>query len=128
LPLQASVSARRPEEGRAFLAVEPLIFTLRGQRTIPVADFRVYRTERIRLELPMASDAKPGEARLLDKTGKPLAVPVGVTERQDATNGLRWLVADVNPAPLGPGDYVIELSATLGSKSDVVVTAVRILS
>jgi VWFA-related protein len=128
LPLQASVSARRPEEGRAFLAVEPLVFTVRGQRTFPIADFRVYRTERIRLELPLAADAKPGEARLLDKTGKPLSVPVGVSERQDTANGLRWLVADINPAPLGPGDYVVELSATLGSKSDVVVTAVRILS
>jgi VWFA-related protein len=128
LPLQASVSARRPEEGRAFLAVEPLVFTLRGQRTIPIAGFRVYRTERIRLELPLASDAKPGDARLLDRTGKPLSVPVVVSERDDAAEGLRWLVADVNPAPLGPGDYVVELSATLGSKSDVVVTAVRILS
>jgi hypothetical protein len=88
----------------------------------------VYRTERIRLELPLAPDAKPGDARLLDKTGKPLSVPVVLSERNDAAEGLRWLVADVNPAPLGPGDYVIELSATLGSKSDVVVTAVRILS
>jgi VWFA-related protein len=128
LPLQASVSARRPEEGRAFLAVEPLVFTLRGQRTIPIAGFRVYRTERIRLELPLASDARPGDARLLDRTGKPLSVPVVISERNDAADGLRWLVADVNPAPLGPGDYVVELSATLGSKSDVVVTAVRILS
>ena len=128
LPLQASVSARRPEEGRAFLAVEPLVFTLRGQRTIPIASFRVYRTERIRLELPLASDAKPGDARLLDRTGKPLSVPVVLSERNDAAEGLRWLVADVNPAPLGPGDYVVELSATLGSKSDVVVTAVRIIS
>jgi hypothetical protein len=127
-PLLASVAARLPDEGQAFLATEPLVSTVRGPRVLPIAGFRVYRTERIRLELPIAPDSKPGAARLLDRTGKPLSIPVRVTERKDDGDALRWLVADLNPAPLGAGDYVIELSATLGPRTDVVVTAIRILS
>ena len=69
--------------------------------------------------------AKTGEARLLDRSGKPIGVTVGVSERADA--GIRWLVADLNPAPLGAGDYVVELSADRDGRRDVIVTAIRIV-
>jgi VWFA-related protein len=125
LPLTAAASAPSPAEG-AFLAEAPMLFAVRGNAApSPIASFRVFRTERLRLEVPLAERAKPGEARLLDRAGKPLGVTVAVSERADA--GIRWLVADLNPAPLGAGDYVVELSAERDGRRDVVVTAVRIV-
>ena len=91
---------------------------------MPIASFRAFRTERIRLELPLAETARTGEARLLDRAGKPIGVAVVVSER---TDGIRWLVADLNPAPLGAGDYVVELSAERNGRRDVVLTAIRIV-
>jgi VWFA-related protein len=125
LPLTAAASVPAPVDG-AFLADAPLLFTLRGNTApSPLASFRLFRTERLRLELPISATSKAGEARLLDRSGKPIGVTVAVTERTDA--GTRWLVADLNPAPLGAGDYVVELSAERDGRRDVVVTAVRIV-
>ena len=72
-------------------------------------DPRFRRIERLRIELP-ARDTAPATARLLDRRGEPLAVPVGVTERVDASTGTRWTVLDVTLAPLAIGDYVIEVT------------------
>ncbi len=125
LPLSAAASASPPGDG-ALLADAPLLFSLRGNAApVPIASFRVFRTEKIRLELALAEAAGSTEARLLDRTGKPLGVAVAVSERTDA--GIRWLVADLNPAPLATGDYVVELSAERDGRRDVVVTAIRIV-
>jgi VWFA-related protein len=125
LPLSAAASTAPPVDG-AFLADAPLLFTLRGNAApLPLASFKIFRTERLRLELPLAETARPGEARLLDRTGKPIAITVAITERTD--DGTRWLVADLNPAPLGAGDYVVELSAERNGRRDLVITAVRIV-
>ncbi len=125
LPLSAAVSASPPGNG-ALLADAPLLFSLRGNAPpVPIASFRVSRTSKIRLELPIADTAGSAGARLLDRAGKPLPVVVAVSERTDA--GIRWLVADLNPAPLGAGDYVVELSAERDGRRDVVVTAIRIV-
>jgi hypothetical protein len=51
-------------------------------------------------------------ARLLSRTGQPLAIPVAVTERE--TDGRKVVAADLNLAPLSAGDYVIEL--TVGTR------------
>jgi len=48
-------------------------------------------------------------ARLLDRTGKPLAVPVNVATRDD-NDGTRWQTAQLALAPLAPADYIIELT------------------
>jgi len=80
-----------------------------GNQPMPTADLRFRRTERISLEIPTpSSDA--GSARLLDRLGKPLAIPVTTTVHEDA-NGVRWRTAQLALAPLGPGDYVLELTA-----------------
>jgi VWFA-related protein len=124
-PLTAAISAATPPDG-AFLADTPLVFRLRGNAApMPVASFRIFRTERLRLELPLAEASRPGEARLLDRTGKPLGLTPAVSERVDAA--ARWLVADLNPAPLAAGDYVVELSAERTGKRDVVLTAIRVV-
>jgi len=77
-----------------------------GSVLVQTADPRFRRTEQLRLELPTSSDA-PAAARMLDRTGAPLQVPVDVSVRQE--NGVRWIVADLLLTPLAPGDYAIEV-------------------
>jgi hypothetical protein len=80
-----------------------------GNKDTPTADLRFRRSEQIRVELPAIS-SDPVTARLLDRTGKPLAVPVAAAARDDG-DGSRWWTAGLALAPLAPGDYVIELSS-----------------
>jgi hypothetical protein len=79
-----------------------------GPQFVRTADPRFQRSDRLRLEL--ATDTNMATARLLDRLGKALQVPVQVSERADA-EGIRWIVADVTLAPLAPGDYAIEVTA-----------------
>jgi hypothetical protein len=76
---------------------------------MPTADLRFRRSERLRVEVPSAADV--AGARLLDRVGKPLAIPVAAASRTDA-EGTRWATAELALAPLAPGDYVVEVSAT----------------
>jgi VWFA-related protein len=72
------------------------------------ADPRFLRSERLRLEhaTTLTGAAK---ARMLDRNGNPLHVPVQVTEREDTAGGFRWIVVDASLAPFAPGDYAIEV-------------------
>jgi VWFA-related protein len=78
-----------------------------GVRYLATADPRFHRTDRLRLEYPTVAAGTP-TARLLDRSGSALPVPVTVSERSDAA-GFRWLVVDAVVAPLAPGDYAVEL-------------------
>lgn len=80
-----------------------------GNRLVPAPTFAVSRTERVRVELPLDASAKPGTARLLDRAGQPLQVPVTIGERTDPDANQRWATADLSLAPLAPSDYVVEL-------------------
>jgi VWFA-related protein len=88
------------------------IWLRRGPSTLnkdtPTADLRFRRNEQAIVEVP-APTSSPVTARLLDRSGKPLSVPVSATVRDDP-DGLHWQRAQLTLAPLGPGDYVIELS------------------
>ena len=105
-------------------AVGEAVMWRRGQSTGPkyvkTADPRFQRSDRMRLEF--ATNANGATARLLDRAGKTLQVPVQVTERTD-TDGIRWIVADVTLAPLAASDYAIEVNAGGGSQ----VTGFRII-
>lgn len=83
-----------------------------GPRHLRTADARFSRNERIRLELPTTV---PGTAaaRMLDRAGQALQVPVQVSARPDDSGEFRWIVADAVLAPLAPGQYTIEV--TLGA-------------
>lgn len=87
------------------------IFTRRGpstaNREVPTSDLRFRRSEQLRLEIANPADAA-FTGRLLDRTGKPLAVPVTMTVRDDP-DGSRWQVAQISLAPLAPADYLIEV-------------------
>ncbi len=79
-----------------------------GNREVPTADLRFRRSEQVKVEIPTVA-TEAGQARLLDRTGKALSVPVASAIRNDG-DGSRWMTAQLALAPLAPGDYVIELS------------------
>jgi VWFA-related protein len=110
-------------------SVQSLVFR-RGPTTAnrwrPAADFRFSRTERLRVDIPVGADAKPAGGRLLDKSGNPLAVPVTVAERTDDATPQRWLTGELTLAPLAPGDYVVEITASATSGEQKTLTAVRV--
>jgi hypothetical protein len=79
-----------------------------GREYRRTADQRFQRSERLRLELA-STDPAPAHARLLDRTGAPLPVPVTIARRPDPEAELTWIVADLSLAPLAPGDYAVEV-------------------
>jgi hypothetical protein len=87
-----------------------------GPRHLVTADPRFTRNDRIRLEVPTTVQGT-ATARMLDRLGKPMQVPVVISERADPSGSFRWLVADATLAPLAPGDYGIEV--TLGAARQV---------
>jgi VWFA-related protein len=93
-----------------------------GTQPVPTADPRFRRNERLRLELPAAS-VQTVMARLLDRNGALLPVPVTVSGRPDDSGAFHWVILDVVLAPLAPGDYVVEASQGESSR----VTAFRIV-
>jgi VWFA-related protein len=104
LPPAMSSAGPSSSSGAVFVRRGPLT----GNKEIPTADMRFRRSERIRVEVPSATAATG--ARLLDRTGKPMAVPVAANTRNDA-DGSRWATAELALAPLAAGDYVIEVMA-----------------
>jgi hypothetical protein len=71
------------------------------------ADARFPRSDRIRVEMPTRSTSTAA-ARMLDRLGNPIQIPVQVSDRPDATNQFRWIVVDAALAALAPGEYAIE--------------------
>ncbi|HUU34907.1 MAG TPA: VWA domain-containing protein [Vicinamibacterales bacterium] len=98
-----------------------------GRLYVPTADPRYRRTERIRLETPLLAQRATVTARLLNRAGQPLAVPVTLTLRMDEVRQLTMSVAEVGLAPLAPGEYVVEVTATDGATTETVTYAVRLV-
>jgi len=84
------------------------------------------RSDRVRLEVEAASDSPPWIGVILDRNGTKTAVPVTTGERTDNGSGQRWLTADVTLAALGAGDYVIELTSTVGTEQRRTLVAIRV--
>jgi hypothetical protein len=93
----------------------------------PAASRRFMRTERLHVEVP----ASPGDnllsARLLDKAGQPLSLPLTTGERLDQPTNQRWLTADLTLAPLAMGDYAIETTITTAAGQRKAISAFRIV-
>jgi hypothetical protein len=113
----------------ARVAGDPVVLH-RGPSTgnqVQVAEGRIFpRSERLRMEIEAAADAPLWTGVLLDRNGTKTAVPVVVGERTDAATGQRWLTADITLAPLGPGDYVVELSSVKGADTRKSLVAIRV--
>lgn len=92
----------------------------------PASDSRYRRTERVTLEAPLAEGATIAGARILDRAGTALDVPVATRERIDE-HGTRWLVASLQLAPFTDGDYVIEMEAGKDSERARKLFAIRVV-
>jgi VWFA-related protein len=124
----------RPAEARperpatAPVAGEPVIFR-RGPTTGNVLQKwtgrEFSRTERLHIEM-LPGEASGWTGALLDRTGKTLPVPVTTGERTDAATGQRWLIADLTLAPLGAGDYAIELTVQRAGEPVKILKAIHV--
>ncbi len=98
-----------------------------GNRLQPAASRRFTRTERVHVEIPASTGDALSVARLLDKTGQPLSLPVTIGERVDQSTNQRWLTADLTLAPLAMGDYAIETATTSPAGARKQISAFRIV-
>jgi VWFA-related protein len=115
------------ERGKDAILGAPIAFRAAATAAAalrPIAAFHFRRTERIRVEWPTLTAIDSHEARLLDRKGQPLQVPIVVTTRESA--GSTVLAADLNLAPLSIGDYLIELTAKAGSAVERKLIAIRV--
>jgi hypothetical protein len=126
-----AIDAAPRTSGRAPIrdAGEPLVFH-RGPSTgnqLQPSPGRVFpRSDRIHLELEAVANSPVWSGVLLDRNGNKTAVPITAGERTDAATAQRWLTADVTLAPLGAGDYVIELTVTRGTDSRKTLVGIRV--
>ena len=105
---------------------DPMSYRGIARALTPAADGRYRRTERATIEPTLAPGAAPVGARLLDKAGTPLNIPVETRERVDAA-GTRWMVATLPLAPFTDGDYVIELEAMKDGERERRLFAMRVV-
>jgi VWFA-related protein len=109
----AAIASRRgPGTGRLFQ---------------PTADPRFRRTERLVVETPLLASDATVSARLLNRLGQPMAVPVTLAERIDESLQLRVSLAELALAPLAPGEYVVEVTATKGTATSTVSYGFRVV-
>jgi VWFA-related protein len=98
-----------------------------GLSYIGTADPRFRRTERLRLEVPVADASFTATGRVLTREGQPLPIVATMSSRTDAANGQTVAVADVSLAPLAAGDYVAEVAITKDGKTEAVSYGFRIV-
>jgi hypothetical protein len=108
----ATASRRGPGTGRLFM---------------PTADPRFRRTERLVVETPLVTSGATVAARLLNRAGQPMAVPVTLSERLDESLQLRVAIAEVALAPLAPGEYIVEMTASGGGNTSNVSYGFRVI-
>jgi VWFA-related protein len=129
LPMQVTTFAIVPAEG-VEIGTGGLA-SRRGPSTglayIPTADPRFRRTERLRVEVPLAGDGFTGTGRLLTREGQATPLLVTYSSRSDETTKQQFAVADVTLAPLAAGEYVLELSLTKDGKTEIVSYGFRVI-
>jgi VWFA-related protein len=129
VPLQvttfATVPAETAEIGTGLLA------SRRGPSTglayVGTADPRFRRTERLRVEVPLASDGFTATGRLLTREGQATPLVVAFSTRTDASTQQQFGVADLALAPLAGGEYVLELALLKNGKTETVSYGFRVI-
>ncbi len=96
-----------------------------GNAFQPTADVRFRKAERLRADFPLAAACDSPAARLLDRKGQLLAVPVTTSLREQA--GARFAGAEVTLAPLAQGDYLLEVTARRGDAVEKTLIAFRVV-
>lgn len=93
---------------------------------VPVAGYQFRRTERVHVEFPVRAALDARSVRVLGRTGDPVTVTATATEIE--REGRTTLAVDVLLAPLAPGDYVIEVTAGAGGKTETRLVGIRVVS
>ena len=83
-----------------------------ANKEVPAADLRFRRSERLSVDVPTPT-ADAIAARLLDRNGNAVPIPITGTVRDDP-DGSRWQSVELALAPLAPGDYLVDLAAGTG--------------
>jgi VWFA-related protein len=116
-----------PAAGATALG-QPMLFRrgpFSGPGWVAVGDPRFRRQERLKLELAVSGPMTASRIQLLDRAGRPLAVPVAAAERDEA--GAKIVSGELALAPLAAGDYLIETSIVNGDTTQKVLSAFRIV-
>jgi VWFA-related protein len=114
--------------GAAAPPGQPILFRrgpFTGPAFQPTADIRFRRSERIRVDVAIDAADVSLSARLLDRKGQPLAVPVTAAAGEQGAR--RFATAELALAPLGPADYLIELTVRRAQRTDKVLAPFRIV-
>jgi VWFA-related protein len=98
-----------------------------GLAYVPTADARFRRTERLRVEVPIAGEGVVATGRLLTRDGQPMPLTVMYQARRDETSGRSFGQAEVVLSPLAAGEYVLELTFTAGGVNYPVGYGFRII-
>jgi len=120
----ARTEVRRDADG---LFGAPLVYRATPSSRSPllaVAGFDFRRTERVHIEWPISGPLDRREGRLLSRNGEPKAVNITLTERE--VDGRLMLGLDALLAPLGPGDYVIEVTGASGAATARRLIGIRV--
>ncbi len=106
----------------------PIVFRrgpFTGPAYQPTANPTFRRAERVRVDVPVSPRVQTVDARLLDRKGQALSMPVTAALRDE--DRARLATAELSLAPLAAGDYVIELSLKADGRMEKVMTAIRIV-
>jgi VWFA-related protein len=104
-----------------------------GNRWVPTADLRFSRTERVRLEWPVAPDESLKAVRVLDRAGQPLHVTAtigGVAAGLDVKgqpSGQTWATTELTLAPLSTADYAVEVEIAKGQSTRKAIVGLRVI-
>jgi VWFA-related protein len=123
--LSATVTVTRPT-GTPLIG-DPVLYRATPSPRSPLwpsASHLFSRMDRLHLEWALSGPLESHVGRLLDRRGQPLAVGVTLAEPPGADHPM--LVGDVSLAPLGPGDYVIELVVGRAGATERHLIAIRI--
>jgi hypothetical protein len=92
---------------------------------LPTADRRFRRTERLIVQVSASMAPESVTAELLDRSGKPLQVPVAATIVDK--DFVRWTRAELALAPLAAGDYLLRIASRRGEEQVVTLAPFRII-
>lgn len=134
-PFNAAVRVRNAAEGDADdgltvarpagLLGDPMLYRLATPTNPrPAASIEFRRTERIQIRWPVVGAIDSREARILGRDGVPLELAVSMRDFEEG--GIRFIVADLNLAPLTAGEYIIDARASGAGRSDSVQLAIRV--
>jgi VWFA-related protein len=107
---------------------QPILFRrgpYSGTNWLASGDLRFRRVERARIEVSVVGPMTGSNIQLLDRSGKPLSIPVATSEREEG--GVKVVTGELALAPLSVGDYVLEVAVADGATSKKALAAFRII-